>query len=109
MFDTPPQVVERYLVEKRSSPHWIWRFNQKCRAMIAGKILRVELLAPALVHWSPGDWDRPQDLPTRSTGLGVHVADLPTAGLAPGTKVLFTLRWQNSGAWEGTDFCVTIS
>jgi glucoamylase len=109
VFDTPPQVAKRYLVENRSSPHCIWRFNQKCRTMLSGKILRVELLAPALVHWSVGDWNRPQDLPTRSTGLGVHLADLPTADLAPGTKILFTLRWQKSGDWEGTDYCVVIS
>jgi glucoamylase len=108
VFDTPPQTVKRYLVEKRTSPHSIWRFNQKCRSIEAGKILRIELPAPALVHWSAGNWDRPHDLPTRATGLGVHVADLPTADLAPGTKVLFALRWQESGTWGGTDFYVSI-
>lgn len=45
ILDRPPQTVPRYLKEKVISGHIIWRFNNKLRAMPAGRTLRVETLA----------------------------------------------------------------
>jgi len=45
MFDTPPQTVQRYQVKKTGSPNTIWRFNHKCRTVMRGKMLRLEVLA----------------------------------------------------------------
>ena len=78
IFDRPPQTVQRYLVEKVTSRHVTWRFNNKVRAMPPGRTLRVETLAPAVVHWSVDGWRTVHDTPTRDTTLGVHVADLET-------------------------------
>ena len=64
IFDRPPQTVQRYLVEKTTSPHVTWRFNNKVRAMPPGRILRIETLAPAIVHWSVDDWRTVHDTPT---------------------------------------------
>jgi glucoamylase len=50
-----------------------------------------------------------RDQPTRDTGLGVHVADLPTAGLPDGALVDFTFRWPAAGRWEGRDFRVEVA
>ena len=108
VFDTPRQTVQRYLVDKVGSPRVIWRFNHKCQAMNAGKTLRVELLAAATIHWGEGDWQRTDDVETRDTGLGVHLADLPTQELRAGTEVRFTFHWQKSARWEGRDFAVSI-
>ena len=52
VFDRPPQTVQRYLEEKVTSGHIIWRFNNKVRAMPPGRTLRIETLTPAVVHWS---------------------------------------------------------
>src|SRR5512142_362079 len=57
VFDMPPQTVQRYLVEQTESPCVVWRFNHKIRSLPAGKILRVETLAPAVIHWSDDDWN----------------------------------------------------
>jgi glucoamylase len=108
VFDTPRQTVQRYLVEKTGSSRVIWRFNHKCRRMSAHGILRVELLASATVHWGVDDWQNVRDIETRDTGLGVHVADLPTEGLAVGARVRFTFYWRDSSRWEGRDFYVDI-
>jgi hypothetical protein len=43
-----PQTVQRYLVEKTGSPYVVWRFNNKCDAMPAGKTLRIETSLRAL-------------------------------------------------------------
>ena len=108
VFDMPPQTVQRYLVENARSPHTFWRFDQKCRLLPAGKVLRLEVLAPATVHWSTDDWQTAHETPTRDTGLGVHIADLPTERLAAKATVVFTFYWPEAGKWEGHNFRVMV-
>lgn len=108
VFDMPPQPVRRYRGRPPLSSYTAWRFNGKVRTIAAGQTLRVEVLAPAVVHWSADDWRTPQDTPTRDTGLGVFVADLPTAGLPAGKTVRFTFYWPGANRWEGTDFAVGV-
>ena len=109
VFDTPPQTVKRYQEERRESPHAPWRFHHKCRTIQVGKTLRVEIFEPALVHWSADGWNTSTDSESRDTGLGIHVVDLPTAGLAADTRVSFTFLWTLTDRWEGQDFTVTIA
>jgi glucoamylase len=108
VFDMPPQPVRRYQIDKVRSPHNVWRFNQKRHALTAGKTLRIETLAPALVRWSLDGWQAVLDIETRDTGLGVHVADLPTDSVPAGATVRFTFRWPLADRWEGTDFAVAV-
>jgi len=108
IFDLPPQTVQRYLVEQKTSPHIVWRFNHKIRSMPAGKILRIETLAPALIHWSADDWNTSHDLNTHDVGLGVYPADLETGSLAKGTVIKFTFYWPGTARWEGTNFAVNV-
>ncbi len=109
VFDTPPQTVQRYQMGKTGSPHALWRFNQKCRTIAAGKLLRLEVLAQATIRWSVDGWRTAQDTPTVDTGFGVYYADLLTTHLAVGDTVTFTLLWVESEKWEGTNYSVTIS
>jgi glucoamylase len=108
LFDMPPQTVERYQVQKVPSAFGIWRYNDKCRGIPAGKRLRIEVLAPALVHWSANDWQTVQDTRTVDSGLGVHFGDLPTEALPVGSTVRFTFLWLDVNRWEGVDFDVVM-
>jgi glucoamylase len=108
IFDRPPQTVQRYLVEKATARHVIWRFNNKVRAMPPGRTLRIETLAPTVVHWSADGWRTFHDVETRDTTLGVYVADLETLGLRAGDGVDFTLHWPDANRWEGADFVVCV-
>jgi glucoamylase len=108
VFDTPPQPVQRYQKGKVASPFGFWRFNHKVRSIPRGKMLRVEVLSPAKVHWSVDNWKTVVDTKTLDTGLGVYVADLPTDELPAGGQVRFTFFWLESQNWENTDFAVTI-
>jgi glucoamylase len=103
VFDLPPQPVQRYQVEKTISPYRPWRSNHKCRAIPAGKALRIELLAPAMIHWSRDDWRTTTDTATRNTGFGVHIADLPAPAGSDG-RIRFTFLWLDDGRWEGADY-----
>ncbi len=107
VFDMPPQAAQRYAVNKTGSQHTIWRFNHQSRDLPAGNALRVELLAPACVHWSSDSWLTSHDNETRDTGLGVYVADLPS-DLAAGSTIDFTFRWLDVDRWEGINFTVQI-
>ena len=108
VFDLPPQTVQRYLTEKTVSPRMVWRFNHKIRSMPAGKILRIETLAPAVIHWSADDWNTIQDATTHDVGLGIHIADLATQALPEGKQIKFTFYWPDADHWEGTDFVVRV-
>ena len=108
VFDMPPQTVQRYQVEKVASAFSIWRYNHKCRHLPTGKLLRIELLAPALIHWSADDWRTTQDIRTTDSKLGIHFADLPTDGLPAGRTVTFTFLWLEASRWEGVNFEVTV-
>ena len=108
VFDQPPQPVRRYQLEKRTSRYFLWSFNNKCRFITRGKILRLLLLAPALIHWSFDGWKTAQDTPTRDTGLGAHIADIPSDRLPSGGIVTFTMFWQDQQRWAGIDFSVEV-
>src|SRR5437899_162350 len=109
VFDMPPQPVTRYQVNRTSSKHVAWRFNQKIRTIPAGRNLRIEVLAPATIHWSTDGWKTATDSKTVDTGLGIHYADLETATLSPGENVAFTFFWPEANKWEGTNFQVTVA
>jgi glucoamylase len=70
--------------------------------------LRIEVLSPAKIHWSTNDWEDSQDTNTSDTGLGVHIADLPSKDLPPHSKIVFTIYWPDQDRWEGTDYSVRI-
>ncbi|MGA8557005.1 MAG: glycoside hydrolase family 15 protein, partial [Candidatus Acidiferrales bacterium] len=108
VFDTPPQTVQRYQVQKTDSSLSAWRFNHMANHLLQGTSLRVELLAPALVHWSADNWKTVTDVKTVDSGLGLHYADLPTSKLPVGGKVTFTLFWPDAGKWEGTNWEVAV-
>jgi glucoamylase len=77
--------------------------------MPSGKILRIETLAPAVIHWTADDWNTVQDVTAHEVGLGIYLADLMTNTLAEGEQVKFTLYWPDAGHWEVADFVVTLT
>jgi glucoamylase len=108
LFDLPPQTVRRYLTDHTDSPVMVWRFNHKIRTMPSGKALRIETLAPAVVHWSADGWRTIEDASTHDTGLGIHTVDLAVHKLSGGDRIDFTFHWPGAERWEGVNFVVRI-
>ncbi|MDE3208348.1 MAG: glucan 1,4-alpha-glucosidase, partial [Pseudomonadota bacterium] len=108
VFDTPPQTIDRYIVHKVVSPHSFWRFNFKRKIIPAGKILRLEVLQEAMVHWSANNWTTSEDIDSKNTGLGLHIIDLPTQELEAGSRILFTFYWVDTLRWEGINYEVEV-
>src|ERR1041384_6815391 len=98
-----------YRIEGVPSRHGVWRFNNKCRSLAAGTLLRVELLAAAAIHWTSDAWRTIRDTPTQDSGFGIHFADLDTAGLAAGGGIVFTIHWTAEDRWEGVDYGLAIT
>jgi glucoamylase len=108
VFDMPPQTVQRYQRDGVTSPLRVWCFNQKLRSLPAGKTLRIELTAPAIVHWTMDDWETVHDTETTKNSFDIHFADLPTRKSMRGKSIRFTLFWTETQRWEGADFAVTL-
>ena len=82
VFDLPHQTWQRYVIERTRSRYAFWRFNHKLLRIDPGLTLRLETLARCVVRWSIDGWSTPQETPSRDTGLGAHIVDLPTDTLA---------------------------
>ncbi|TIY01597.1 MAG: glucan 1,4-alpha-glucosidase, partial [Mesorhizobium sp.] len=108
VFDIPPQGVKRYIEDRTVAPRQTWRFNHKVRTMPAGKLLRVELLARAVVHWSSDNWATVHDAETTENAFGIHLTDLPVADVPSGNTIVFTFFWSDAGCWEKVDFSIGI-
>jgi hypothetical protein len=76
------------LINRSDAQHVIWRVDHQRASLPPGRILRVELLEPAIVHLRNGG------AATRDSGLGVHYVDLPTAELRSGDTIEFPIASQ---------------
>ena len=109
VFDRPPQTVRRYLREKRAARCRPWRPDWRPPSIPAGRVLRLDLPEPALVHWSSDGWQTRADVQTRDTGLGIHTADLATDALTPGQTIVFTWLSSVTDQWLGQDYEVLVT
>ena len=108
VFDMPPQTKSRYLDDKVKSPYALWNFNNKCRTIPQGKILRIETLTSAMVRWSTDNWKTTNDTFTKDTNLGVHFVDLLTQDLPVGGKIHYTFYWKDANKWENVNFLIEV-
>jgi glucoamylase len=108
VFDMPPQAYARYVKSKPEPAPIVWRTASKITGIAAGRILRLELLEAASVHWSSDNWVTTTDSQSHATDLGIFLCDLPTQALAAGVEVRFTILWTERGKWDGNDFLVKV-
>ncbi len=106
----PAHIAERYASRKQSNVISFWRLDYQIDHISPGERLRIELPEAALVHWSQDSWGMPRDARTDEPGkIGMHVVDLPTDQLKPGTQITFTFLWLDETRWEGVDYTVSVS
>lgn len=108
IFDMPPQTRQRYLIQKTTSNIFIWDFDNPYNYIPQGKILRIQCLTPAKIHWTSDNWTTIHDTLTLDSGIGIHYADLPTAALTPAQSVIYTFYWQDAKKWENKNFSLPV-
>jgi glucoamylase len=108
--DRPEAAWRRYRGRVPKATRATWRFTAPRPSMPAGRTLRLELMAPARVHYSVDGRQSWADLEARDTGLGVWVADLPGSDrLTSGQAVDFTFWWREAGRWEDGEMRVEVT
>jgi glucoamylase len=107
-FDRIEPVYQRYAVGKMGGKMEMWTFAHQPQRIGKDKGLRIVTEQSVKIHWTFDGWATVSDLETRPSGLGMHWADLPTAQLPEGAKVIFTFYWLEANRWEGRDFSVAV-
>jgi len=107
--DRPAAAWKRYQGRRAEIAYELWGPRYRPRHLQTGHRFIVALREPARVHWGCNGWQGVRDIGTTDTGLGVHLAELPTAGLAAGETVQFTFYWPEQGNWEGSDYEVQVT
>ncbi len=107
--DRPEAAWQRYHGTSPTATRATWRFSAPRPSLPVGLSLRLEVMAPARVHYSMDGRESWADLDARDTGLGVWVADVPGSDrLVAGQAVDFTFWWLEAGHWEGRDVRVEV-
>jgi len=106
VFDMPVFTQKRYIKNKQESPHAVWRFNWMIDEMAPDKILRIEVLASATIHWSDDNWQTKKDIKTRNVITGLHMADLVPDNKA--NTIQFTFFWDEANRWENKNYTVAV-
>jgi glucoamylase len=104
VFDTPPHTTRRYLGKTRNARCRPWREDCPAAGVLSGQNLRLDLAAESIVRYTRDDWKTQADVATSATVLGLHIAELPTAGMAVGDKLVFTWRRKADEVWRGQNF-----
>lgn len=108
--DRPEAAWRRYRGKVPPATRATWRFTAPRPTMPPGRTLRLEVMAPARVHYSLDGRQSWADLDARDTGLGVWLADVPGSDrLAPGQAVDFTFWWPDDDRWEGRNLRVEVT
>jgi glucoamylase len=107
--DRPVDAWRRYHGVAPKATRATWRFTASCPSMSAGRLLRIELLAPARARISVDRWRTWIDIEARATGLGVWLVDVPDSDrMTPGDVIAFTFWWPEADRWEERDFQVAV-
>lgn len=106
VFDCPEPVRRRYAQGRtRLSSTVIWKHNHKIREVGPKDVLRIEVYAPASLHWSDDGWQTVHHDPMEPRGRGVWTYDFAKGSLGE-RGVDFTFWWNDREVWEGTNYRV---
>ena len=106
--DRPTATWARYQGKRPEISHAIWGPRHHPRQISVNDQFSVVLRERARIHWGHNGWLAVQDSMTGDTGLGVHRANLPLAGLKAGDTIQFTFYWLDQSVWEGEDYEVLL-
>jgi glucoamylase len=94
-FDRIQPVYERYVRRKTGSNIEMWTLAHQPPKIRRGKTLRMISERAGRLRWSFDSGKTTNDQAMIETGLGCWYADLPTASLASGARIILTFNWEN--------------
>jgi glucoamylase len=108
VFDQLRSVRQRYQGRRALAEYAFWFPHAAIATMPAGARLAIALPEPSIVHWGRNGWADLENTATLDSGLGFHVAALPTPELSARTAIDFTWRSQETDRWHGRDYRIDI-
>jgi glucoamylase len=107
VWDMPTQTVKRYLDEKQTAAFQIWTTKQRRAWLAPGKDLRIDLPAPADVHWTIGG--QTKTARTSDTRFGLFSAMLPLSNTPSGGRAEVKITSEDhSRQWKGDSFTIQV-
>lgn len=108
VFDLIVPVRKRYIDDGVTTGLQVWTFKQKLRELHPGQALRIEVYAPARLHWTANNWVTIHDTELSHAGLDVYAHEFDREQFNHASAVKFTFYWYSTKKWEGSDFSVGI-
>ncbi len=108
VFDCLEPVYQRYVRQGVRSSLVICKFNHKVRAIRSEQRLRLEVYAPAELHWSADEWATVHREPMVEIAPGVRAREFPSGLFSSGRALRFTYYWPQVRRWEGRDFVINV-
>ncbi|MEP6604801.1 MAG: glycoside hydrolase family 15 protein [Nitrosospira sp.] len=108
IFDLITAVRKRYIDDCVTTDLQVWTFKQRLGEIHPGQPLRIEVYAPARLHWTANDWITAQDTELCDAGLGVYAHEFNRGQFDQAIALRFTLYWHSTKKWEGSDFSVRV-
>src|SRR5437016_6222639 len=62
VFDSIPEVANRYIHRRGCQPLEVWKPNRRARTVERGWTLRIQAAAEFMLHWSRDEWQTMQDM-----------------------------------------------
>lgn len=107
-FDRPDAVWQRYGGRRPHPTDAIWSASAPIARLQVGQALWLCLPHCAKIHFSTNNWHDVADIGTVDSGLTVHVAQLPTAGLRVGDRIDFTFYRPDSDTWSNRNYSIAV-
>jgi glucoamylase len=108
VFDMPDHTYQRYVLNNTRCNFSSWRFTMQTKKIPHCKeFLRIEVMSPSTVRWSPDGWKTKNDTNTRDSCTGIYIADISLKELNT-DEIIFTFFWKDYNKWENKNFKVRI-
>ena len=106
--DRPESVWQRYQGHAPKIKHAFWLQQAPIGHIHSGMKLYIGLHQAATIRWGINDWQNVRNLPTRDSGIGIHIAEIDSSALTECDSVIFTYRSTQSGEWIQRDYRISI-
>ncbi|MBI5644086.1 MAG: glucan 1,4-alpha-glucosidase [Deltaproteobacteria bacterium] len=102
--DEIAEVKKRYVEDKIRLDMSAWKKTMPIASAGSSDIIRIISFQKANLLWTEDEWNTKTEDPMRDTGLGLYYMDFKPGAFKPGTRLIFTFHYTDTGAWEGRDY-----
>ncbi|MGQ4650353.1 glycoside hydrolase family 15 protein [Lyngbya aestuarii] len=107
VFDSIPEVAQRYGERGNCELLEIWQPNRQVKSVKPNYRLRIQATSSFRLRWSVDQWQTLQNTDSTATPLGVEYVDI-SIGADQKAPICFTFFWESQQHWEDRDYLVAV-